>query len=707
MIGEIKPKKNQSVFLMLSFEERKKLEKEFTNLNRKETLKIQTDRWKSVTINEKIPYLEKIKTGKAVCLDISHNSSIILEQFNKIVLNLINKNDICNRIGYILVILNEVFSNVDLFQKMLLSNNRVLCSTNLALDDEMIHDFVVAMSYNDKIFRTISNSFYKMISCFLNKKIKNAYFHIRGLILILAFEYYYSSKEFSSILIPILNHINNFQLFSANLFFKTLIKLPKITKHIINVCQNTLTLHIMENKIIDPNNNKYVILSHFLTNLRNKTAQYSWSNFSSKFFSNNKFTRLISPIIFYKLELSPFYSYPALLTLSFKEKLLRIANKETKKEASLRAIYEENVENEDLFQTVEAHKKISLHLEIRREYIIEDTINIMSKVPKDKLTRPFMVTFIGEEGFDIGGVSREYFNLLLEKLFSPDYCMFTLINKKYYWFNQNSNKDTNLFNIIGTIISIAIYNSIILPIRFPLLLYKKILHYEIGLNDIIEINPELYNSFRKILTMKEEGEDLSSLYLNFTAIAEINGKKEEINLIEDGKNIIVKNSNVEEYISKYIEWYITLSIEKAFNAFYEGFTSLCNGKYFNMFAADELDILVSGEEIYEWEKLQYNAKYIDGYTSSSKAIVWFWELFNSFSEEMKLNFLRFTTGTDRAPIGGLANISIKFQRNDNTTSLPTSHTCFSTFCLPDYESKEDMEKKLKLALLETEGFGII
>lgn len=78
-----------------------------------------------------------------------------------------------------------------------------------------------------------------------------------------------------------------------------------------------------------------------------------------------------------------------------------------------------------------------------------------------------------------------------------------------------------------------------------------------------------------------------------------------------------------------------------------------------------------------------------------------------FSAHEKQQFLKFFTGSDRAPIGGLGSMRTVIQR-DGTDSgkLPTSHTCFNTLVLPEYSSKEKLEQLLRLAILNAEGFGL-
>lgn len=90
-----------------------------------------------------------------------------------------------------------------------------------------------------------------------------------------------------------------------------------------------------------------------------------------------------------------------------------------------------------------------------------------------------------------------------------------------------------------------------------------------------------------------------------------------------------------------------------------------------------------------------------------QAVKWLWEIVQEMDDEEQRRFLKFFTGSDRSPIGGLGNLRCIIQR-DGTDSLklPTSHTCFNTLLLPSYKTKEKMTDRLKLAIMNAEGFGL-
>ena len=54
------------------------------------------------------------------------------------------------------------------------------------------------------------------------------------------------------------------------------------------------------------------------------------------------------------------------------------------------------------------------------------------------------------------------------------------------------------------------------------------------------------------------------------------------------------------------------------------------------------------------------------------------------SQEDKKAFLFFCTGSERVPLDGLKSLNFVIQKHSNTSNLPTAHTCFNVFLLPDY-----------------------
>merc|ERR1719261_467410 len=61
-----------------------------------------------------------------------------------------------------------------------------------------------------------------------------------------------------------------------------------------------------------------------------------------------------------------------------------------------------------------------LVLNVRRDHLVEDTLQVLQDADPSKLKQQLKVIFRGEDGQDAGGVSREFFRLLGEQLFTTD-----------------------------------------------------------------------------------------------------------------------------------------------------------------------------------------------------------------------------------------------------------------------------------------------
>lgn len=55
---------------------------------------------------------------------------------------------------------------------------------------------------------------------------------------------------------------------------------------------------------------------------------------------------------------------------------------------------------------------------------------------------------------------------------------------RYVWINGASLENEKQFELVGTVIGLALYNGVILGVNFPRVLYKKLLDEEIDLEDV-------------------------------------------------------------------------------------------------------------------------------------------------------------------------------------------------------------------------------
>lgn len=170
-----------------------------------------------------------------------------------------------------------------------------------------------------------------------------------------------------------------------------------------------------------------------------------------------------------------------------------------------------------------------LIMQIKRNNMIEDSLNLLVN-PQINFKKQLKVKFIGEQGIDEGGVKKEYFLLLVRQIFNAEYGMFTYSDKtRFFWFNPVSFEAKIKFELIGIIFGLAFYNNVILDAKFPLVVYKKLLNIKPTLNDLQEIDEELYKNFMFLLNTKEK--NLKELIgTTFTATLDSFGEKQIIPL---------------------------------------------------------------------------------------------------------------------------------------------------------------------------------
>ena len=117
-------------------------------------------------------------------------------------------------------------------------------------------------------------------------------------------------------------------------------------------------------------------------------------------------------------------------------------------------------------------------------------------------------------------------------------------------------------------------------------------------------------------------------------------------------------------------------------------------------------MLVCGGPTIDMEELRKVTTY-DGFDSDDPLIREFWKIVGSLSPDLQRAFLRFTTGSDRIPVGGMSEMSFKISAGcEGTNMLPTSHTCFNQLVLPRYKSRPTLREKLVIAISNAEGFGL-
>ena len=414
-----------------------------------------------------------------------------------------------------------------------------------------------------------------------------------------------------------------------------------------------------------------------------------------------------------------------------------------------------------------------LVLDVTRQSPLEETLDQLWGQEKRKLLKPLKVRIgilEGEVGLDQGGVTYEFFRLILAEAFKPHHGklnylqssslakeragMFTVDEQTgMTWFQPASLEPLWKFEMIGVLFSLAVYNGITLPVTFPLALYDYFLNQAYNSGDIDAIDyiadgwPILAKSFHEFLNYQGEVADLfmRDYTFSFSAFGQtidvdmqafhdvewpepsidkpdpwtIGLHVEKLHLndpswrhLRNGRTVppTVTNETREQFVDDYVKWLTYRSVAPQLQAFTRGFHTCLHPASLTFFVPETLRALIEGSSHTISPSLlrSLSVQYDAPYSATHPTIKDFWSIVEGYSQDELRRLLEFVTASERIPITGYESIKFEIIRVDGDTErLPTSSTCFGKLWLPQYGSREKLREKLGVAIKNSEGFGIV
>lgn len=201
------------------------------------------------------------------------------------------------------------------------------------------------------------------------------------------------------------------------------------------------------------------------------------------------------------------------------------------------------------------------------------------------------------------------------------------------------------FTLIGIVLGLAIYNSIILPVSFPMVVYRKLLNTQMSFIDLKEWNPVLFNSLFSMIQYQDNDFE-ETFEQNFEiGYQDVFGETLKHCLKENGDKIKVNQHTKYEFVELYADFLLNTSIEKQFKAFKKGFQMVTDESPLNLlFRPEEIELLVCGSKNFDFEELEKSTEYEAGYLADSEYIKQFWIIVHALPFESKQKLLQFTTG---------------------------------------------------------------
>uniref|UniRef100_A0A8C5NCT4 HECT-type E3 ubiquitin transferase n=1 Tax=Gouania willdenowi TaxID=441366 RepID=A0A8C5NCT4_GOUWI len=356
-----------------------------------------------------------------------------------------------------------------------------------------------------------------------------------------------------------------------------------------------------------------------------------------------------------------------------------------------------------------------IKLLIRREHLLEGTFNqVMAYSRKELQRNKLYVTFLGEEGLDYSGPSREFFFLLSQELFNPYYGLFEYSANDTYTVQispMSAFVENHLewFRFSGRILGLALIHQYLLDAFFTRPFYKALLRLPTDLSDLEYLDEEFHQS----LQWMKDNDITDILDLTFTVNEEVFGQVTERELKSNGSNLQVTEKNKKDYIERMTKWRVERGVVQQTEALVRGFYEVVDSRLVSVFDARELELVIAGTVEIDLGDWRSNTEYRGGYHDGHIVMRWFWAAVERFNNEQRLRLLQFVTGTSSVPYEGFASLRgsnglrrFCIEKWGKVMSLPRAHTCFNRLDLPPYPSYTMLYEKLLIAVEETSTFGL-
>ncbi|CEG68737.1 hypothetical protein RMATCC62417_04941 [Rhizopus microsporus] len=363
-----------------------------------------------------------------------------------------------------------------------------------------------------------------------------------------------------------------------------------------------------------------------------------------------------------------------------------------------------------------------LLLEIRRESFVEDTLQQVSRKWSD-LKKPLKIKFVegGEEGMDQGGVQKEFFGVLFEKLISPELGLFCQDEStRLCWIRPVVNPDIRMYELVGVMMGLSIYNGVMMNLQFPRVFWKVLVmpsealvdalaerqQQLFTLEDLEEGWPTLGQGLRQLLEWQDG--DVEDIFCRDYEISyEVFGRgviTQSLMRHPDDPVVPVTNANREAYVKDYCTYFMYTAQREQILALRRGMWSVIGSRALYLCTAEELEMVACGQRQgpdaieLNMSELEAVAEY-DEYTADHPTIRQFWSVVHhDLTAEQKRQLLLFVTASDRVPVGGLKELTFYIQRNG-----PDS----DRLLLPEYSCRSKLRDRLITAIENTKGFGLV
>jgi E3 ubiquitin-protein ligase HERC2 len=333
--------------------------------------------------------------------------------------------------------------------------------------------------------------------------------------------------------------------------------------------------------------------------------------------------------------------------------------------------------------------------------------------------RMYECVFAGLHSIDAGGPYRESFENYVAELHSPALSLLVeSANTRSHrgvcadcWVPNpaaRSPTEREMLRFLGKLMGAAIRSKNYVSVRLPPLVWRRIVGQEPLPGDLAAVCVDILTNrieFVRNPTRTVEGapqemskEEFESLDLFVWTAPSANGG--EVELVPGGSDIAVRWEDREAYADAVLQFKLH-EYDRQIAEIRYGLSTIVPVQLLTLFPCTEVERMVCGDPNLDVDLLRSMSTYDGGYTGEHQTIRFLWEVLEEWDPPMRSRFLRFCWGRSRLPPRaqwGQHRFKIQKAGGDASNMLPRACTCFFTLTLPEYTSKEMLERQFRVAI---------
>ena len=300
---------------------------------------------------------------------------------------------------------------------------------------------------------------------------------------------------------------------------------------------------------------------------------------------------------------------------------------------------------------------------------------------------------------------------------------------------RNTPERLNAYRNVGRIIAVCLLQNELCPIMLSRHVIKYILSRPVKWHDLAFYDPQMYESFRKIICDAERilvdtvktNESLNvamtraddeifkplDLTFNIDLSKEESSSSSTVNtdIKENGSQVKVTAANMYEFVKLYAEFRMVKNIKLSLDQLKAGVYDVLPASSLDGLHAEDFRLLLNGVADISIHTLASYTTISDESKETSRRPQfekWFWTTLDRMSQQEKQELLFFWTGSSHLPASeeGFQPLPTITLRPPSDQHLPTANTCINRLYIPVYSSKSILKAKL-LQAIKTKTFGFV